>query len=221
MKNEPVALNNKETGDFNISGDSKPDEFAGKIAKSGIDKETLAIMEKEMAEKKRFGFLAQDVEKIFPDLVYTTVNGSKAINYVEMIAILVESIKEQQTKIEELCAEIENLKSVSSFDEPFHSTSNMTGATGITNPLIAQCKLHQNAPNPFKERTEIQYYLPKEVKSAEIYIFNLQGSLLRKIPAPHSGSVEIRGSNLSAGMYIYTLVADGQTVDTKRMILTK
>jgi len=30
-----------------------------------------------------------------------------------------------------------------------------------------------------------------------------------------------RSSTLQAGMYLYSLVADGQEVDTKRMILTK
>ena len=36
-----------------------------------------------------------------------------------------------------------------------------------------------------------------------------------------STSVTINGNTLSAGMYLYALVADGQVIDTKRMILTK
>ena len=36
-----------------------------------------------------------------------------------------------------------------------------------------------------------------------------------------NGSVLIQGSELLAGMYIYTLIADGKEVDTKRMILTE
>lgn len=35
------------------------------------------------------------------------------------------------------------------------------------------------------------------------------------------GSVTIQGSGLSAGMYLYSLIADGEEVATKRMILTK
>jgi hypothetical protein len=34
-------------------------------------------------------------------------------------------------------------------------------------------------------------------------------------------SVTIEGHTLKAGMYLYTLIADGKEVDTKRMILTK
>jgi len=171
--------------------------------------------------KKEFGFIAQEVEEFFPELVEKNAEGLLSVNYIGFIPLLLESIKEQQTRIEELSLEIEKIKSNSSSDELFRSSNDITGTKGISNPLLSQCKLHQNAPNPFKEKTEIRYYIPEEVEIAEIYIFNLQGSLLKKISAPHSGLVEIKGSNFQAGMYIYTLVADGQAVDTKRMILTK
>ena len=59
------------------------------------------------------------------------------------------------------------------------------------------------------------------VKTADIYIFNMQGNIVKKIAADRSGMIEIQGSELQAGMYLYSLVADGKEVDTKRMILTK
>ena len=34
-------------------------------------------------------------------------------------------------------------------------------------------------------------------------------------------AVKIQANELNAGMYIYSLVADGKVIDTKRMILTK
>ncbi|MDA3880330.1 MAG: T9SS type A sorting domain-containing protein [Prolixibacteraceae bacterium] len=34
-------------------------------------------------------------------------------------------------------------------------------------------------------------------------------------------SLTINGYALEAGMYLYTLIADGKEVDTKKMILTK
>jgi hypothetical protein len=50
----------------------------------------------------------------------------------------------------------------------------------------------------------------------------MQGKLLQKITAATGpNSVTIQGSTLTAGMYLYSLVADGQEVDTKRMILTE
>jgi len=35
-----------------------------------------------------------------------------------------------------------------------------------------------------------------------------------------NGSITINGGEFNAGMYIYTLIADGQVIDTKQMILT-
>ena len=48
-------------------------------------------------------------------------------------------------------------------------------------------------------------------------------SMLRTIKVTERGvaGVTINVSDLNAGMYIYSLVADGREIDTKRMILTK
>ncbi|GHT79595.1 hypothetical protein AGMMS50262_23490 [Bacteroidia bacterium] len=60
------------------------------------------------------------------------------------------------------------------------------------------------------------------MKQAYICIFDLQGTMLQKIDAQQGqNSVTIQGSTLQPGMYLYSLIADGQEVDTKRMILTK
>jgi len=52
---------------------------------------------------KSIGFIAQEVEKVLPELVFTNpVDGYKGINYAEMTAVLTEAVKEQQKQIEEL-----------------------------------------------------------------------------------------------------------------------
>lgn len=56
------------------------------------------------------GFLAQDVEKEFPDLVMTSSEGIKYIQYGQLVAPLVEAIKEQEKRIEQLEQEITWLK---------------------------------------------------------------------------------------------------------------
>jgi len=64
-------------------------------------------------EGKRVGFIAQEVEKVIPELVFTNNNTEekyKGIHQDNMVAVLVESIKEQQEMIEDLKAEITNLK---------------------------------------------------------------------------------------------------------------
>jgi hypothetical protein len=59
----------------------------------------------------RIGFIAQEFEKIIPELVFTNeVDGYKGINYAEVSAVLVEAIKEQQKQILDQQKEIDDLK---------------------------------------------------------------------------------------------------------------
>ena len=48
------------------------------------------------------GVIAQEVQKIFPHLVTTSAEGSLSVNYIGLIPVLIESIKEQQHQIEKL-----------------------------------------------------------------------------------------------------------------------
>ena len=48
------------------------------------------------------GVIAQDIEKVLPELVATRDNGFKAVRYEKIVALLIEAVKEQQSQIEEL-----------------------------------------------------------------------------------------------------------------------
>ena len=52
--------------------------------------------------KPQYGLIAQEVETVLPELVYTGADGYKAIEYSRIIPFLIESIKEQQKQIDEL-----------------------------------------------------------------------------------------------------------------------
>jgi hypothetical protein len=54
--------------------------------------------------KKEIGVIAQDVEKVLPEIVKTRDNGYKAVDYQKLTAVLIEAIKEQQKQIDELKA---------------------------------------------------------------------------------------------------------------------
>ena len=56
------------------------------------------------------GVIAQEVEKVLPEVVQTRKSGYKAVKYEKMIPLLIESIKEQQEQIEDLKKEVEELK---------------------------------------------------------------------------------------------------------------
>jgi len=60
------------------------------------------------------GVIAQDVEKVVPELVENRENGYKGVKYDRLVGLLIEGMKEQQKQIEELQSEIKELKDGSS-----------------------------------------------------------------------------------------------------------
>lgn len=58
----------------------------------------------------QYGLVAQEVEKILPNIVSTDNDGYKSVNYNELIPILLQTAQEQGKKIEELQKELQNLK---------------------------------------------------------------------------------------------------------------
>lgn len=157
-------------------------------------------------ERVHYGFIAQEVKKLYPNLVHEDGEGYMSINYVELIPLLVMALQE-------MSEEIENLKSVEL----------QKRAISETDEMYKEAVLYQNEPNPFDIATEIRYYLPAEMQNAAIYIYDMNGTQIQKHSLEKSGegTLTIQGSELQAGMYLYSLIADGQVIDTKRMILTK
>jgi len=57
-----------------------------------------------------FGFLAQDVEKIYPTLVSKDEKGNMFVSYQQLIPIIIQGIKEQQILIDQQQIEIDELQ---------------------------------------------------------------------------------------------------------------
>lgn len=64
-------------------------------------------MKSDDAAKTEYGLMAQEVETVFPHLVSTQDDGFKTLNYIGLIAPLVEATKAQQTLIDAQKAEID------------------------------------------------------------------------------------------------------------------
>ena len=58
----------------------------------------------------QYGFIAQEVEKIMPDAVYTDKDGYKSVNYIEVIPVLAQKIKDQDQVIKKLIERVEKLE---------------------------------------------------------------------------------------------------------------
>ena len=58
---------------------------------------------------RQSGVIAQEVEKVLPEVVHTDDEGIKTVAYGNMVGLLIEAIKEQQTQIDELKAKLEGM----------------------------------------------------------------------------------------------------------------
>jgi hypothetical protein len=56
---------------------------------------------------RELGFIAQDVEQVFPELVQTSESGTKSMNYIGLIAPMVKAIQQLQADNEALKAEVD------------------------------------------------------------------------------------------------------------------
>lgn len=57
-----------------------------------------------------YGVIAQELEQTIPELVVTNENGIKSVSYIPMISILINTVKRQQTEIENLKMRVERLE---------------------------------------------------------------------------------------------------------------
>ena len=154
----------------------------------------------------------EGLKEAFPELINEDADGNISVNYVEMVPLLVQSIKE-------LKAEIEELKG----NDVKKTASRNTMATSIEGTDVEAYTLYQNEPNPFKEATTVKLTIPKKAQDAALIIYDMSGKQLKQININGRGktSVKITSEGLGAGMYLYSLIADGKMINTKRMILTK
>ncbi len=62
------------------------------------------------AKEREICLIAQDVERVLPELVRKDSHGDKAFAYDKMVPMLIEAVKDQQTVIKEKAARIEKLE---------------------------------------------------------------------------------------------------------------
>ncbi|MDR2684198.1 MAG: tail fiber domain-containing protein [Prevotellaceae bacterium] len=158
-------------------------------------------------QKKHYGLVAQEVQNIFPDLVYEGSDGYLGVDYTSLVPMLLKIVQQQQT-------EIESLKNSERANAPKRNSNS---------EISRNAELFQNTPNPFNENSEIAFYLPQDVKNAMLCVYDMNGKQLSQNIIAERGDAKfvINGKSYAAGMYLYSLIADNQIIDTKRMILTK
>ena len=108
------------------------------------------------------------------------------------------------------------------FATPTFSSASLNSKAGEAREAVGN-KLWSNVPNPFKQETRIRYALTEDVREAQLCIYDLSGKQLSCHRLNDRGESEfvLRAASLNPGIYLYSLIADGQVVDTHRMVVTE
>jgi hypothetical protein len=84
-----------------------------------------------------------------------------------------------------------------------------------------EASIAQNVPNPVNGETSIRLYIPEGSKEAKLSIARIDGRLVEAIGIAASGIYlhTVTAGRLAAGVYVYSLVVDGQMVGARRMVV--
>lgn len=194
----------------NINSQAPTD--AASIEKENKDKLIQNEIDRKDAEdaaRTRIGFLAQDVQKVLPELVRTDENGVMSIDYIGFIPLIVESLKEMQQTIQAQQDEIDLLQSLL----PVESKSQLR-STSTNNIVIEGAKLYNRAG------TSVSYTLPSTFANAYLQVFDITGRMIKKVTLTTPNDiVKINPTEIGIGTFIYALYVDGQKADTLKKIV--
>ena len=199
----------------------------------------------------KFGLIAQEVETIVPGLVKNVVHPAtydsamnivneafnyKSVDYEGFIPILIQAVKElgQQNSQKDSLLQGMNDR-LTQLEAMFTQCCNSNNKT-LVNPngndiTVYEVELEnrlavvldQNVPNPFAENTVISYFIPDEIKFAQIIFSDNYGKIIKTVDINNSGygMLKVYAANLSSGIYTYSIIIDGKVVDTKKMVCAK
>jgi len=106
--NVPVLISNDliVTGSIFNPSDIRLKDNITEISTAKLDDlftlNTVVFNYKNNKKKLHYGVLAQDVEKVFPELVEKNISGYKTVNYQELIPLMLAKLKNMQEQIDEL-----------------------------------------------------------------------------------------------------------------------
>jgi len=189
------------------------------------------------------GMIAQEVAEDFPALAswshkYTHLpDGSllmdstgvpvvdetqlevSGVRYHKLPVYLFSIVKEQHSRMEQLEQQVQELTTrldgCCTVMEPMNK---MDGGGDSGNGSFSEFVLLRNDPNPFSDYTDVQYE-HDGCTDCQIIITDVSGRIIKRILTEGTkGTVRVYSSEIGSGMFIYSLVKDGKTVSSERMV---
>lgn len=226
-----------ELSDINMKTDVEniEDALAKIMALQGVSFswDTINNPNRNLSDGTHLGLIAQAVQPILPEVISTDVNGYLYIDYSSLVPVLIESIKDLKYINDSLNQRLNNLESrLDNIEQLLYEDMGDMQLKNSSEPAFQQevtlentkaIVLNQNVPNPFKEQTTISFQIPENIVSAKIVFIDNLGTILKQVEINDRGYGEliVYAHDLSAGHYTYYLVADGNTIEYRKMILSK
>ncbi|GAA3636567.1 tail fiber domain-containing protein [Flavivirga jejuensis] len=155
-------------------------------------------------DKKQYGLIANEVEKIIPALTSIDEEGDYGINYLGLIPILIEAIKEQQNQIVSLQNQI-NIN----FQKQNVDLINLKNT-----------KIINISPNPSSDIIEVSLNIEDTVKDAKLITYDLNGKIMSSLninDRNYNIKKSIHKDNFASGTYIISLFVNGKSIDSKKI----
>lgn len=174
--------------------------------------------------QKQHGFIAQELELVFPELTKDVVKpifdekgeitsnySFKTINYNGLISMLTSAVNDLNNEVVLLKKELDNLK---------NNAAKEATTEDVLEDLNNVPTLEQNIPNPFSDKTTIKYSLSNSGANSSIIIFDMSGKIIKEIALKQDkGELTVTADQIGKGLFIYSLVQNGQELASKRMII--
>lgn len=194
-----------------LSKSGNPDE--SDIFNSDIKNEPVVSNFKSKSDL-RYAIEINTLKENYPEFVYSDSDGNQCIDYIGMIPLLIQSISN-------LKAEINKLKSAQTGAMLKSSLSSTSGMPEINTDDTTIVELAQNKPNPFDVSTKISLTLPESVDEAFLVVYDMNGKMVKQLRIEERGNTDVtlQAADFYRGMFLYTLIADGKAIDTKKMII--
>lgn len=96
------------------------------------------------------------------------------------------------------------------------------GTVGINEPVSEQISISNAYPNPASDQVSFDYSLPYSVPDAGIRIHNLLGSVVKEVQLRDAaGKVTLDVNDLKDGFYFYSITANNEIIDTRRLVIAR
>jgi hypothetical protein len=171
---------------------------------------------------KQVGFIAQEMQAVMPELVKTDAEGMMSVNYIGVIPVLVEALKEQNTVIEEKETRIAALEAKN--NELQDRLARIETALGIATTERQEAPAAITAsisPNPTAGIVTVSLNNTASAKSVIVKVLDSTGREIANRNADGTSSVQFDLSQFPAGVYVAQVVADGKMVSANKVQLVK